>query len=53
VKLIIFLLVCLLVVLVFHVIHHVKVYIVYSANIGSIFMIGLVIFLAVLLYLKA
>ncbi|MBE4909862.1 hypothetical protein IM538_13535 [Cytobacillus suaedae] len=53
VDLVIFLLFCLLIMLIVHVILHVKVFVVYSASLGSIFMIGLIIFLIVLLYLKA
>ncbi|MFS0862015.1 hypothetical protein [Fredinandcohnia sp. 179-A 10B2 NHS] len=49
---VIFLLFILLLVLIVHVIIHVKVYIVYGASLGSIFMIGLIIFLILLLYFK-
>ncbi|WP_453993803.1 hypothetical protein [Bacillus nitroreducens] len=48
----ILLLILILVVLIVHVILHVNVYIVYSASLGTIFMIGLIIFLIILLFLK-
>ncbi|AND41451.1 hypothetical protein A361_20550 [Cytobacillus oceanisediminis 2691] len=53
VNIIILLLFCLLIMLIVHVFLHVKVYIVYSASIGSIFMIGLIIFLICFLYFKS
>ncbi|MBT2757713.1 hypothetical protein J7E71_17635 [Mesobacillus foraminis] len=52
VNVIILLLTCLLIMLIVNVLIHVRVYIVYSSGIGPIFMIGFIIFLIALLYLK-
>jgi hypothetical protein len=52
VNLILFLLFCLLLILVVHIIMNVRIYLVYSTGIGPILVIGLIIGLIVLLYFK-
>ena len=51
-KIILFLLFCLLITLIVNVLLHVKIYIVYSTGIGPLFLIGLILFLIGLLYFK-
>ncbi|KIY23088.1 hypothetical protein UB32_04850 [Mesobacillus subterraneus] len=48
----IFLLLGLLLILLIHVILHTKVYVVFSASLGSVFLIGLILFLILYLYVN-